>query len=77
MRLLQSEGSAHAGAESLHELVKELEHEYLLTKELDDANGTMKNSILTPNEINCILLDMIAAGVHTTTLTLEWPWLSS
>ncbi|KAI5073854.1 hypothetical protein GOP47_0011867 [Adiantum capillus-veneris] len=129
MRLLQSEGSAHAGAESLHKLVKELEHEVsiptlrdliptlslldfarkrrmrrlhdrihaalaevlghrkqsnssyddllqsLLTKEVDNANGTMKNSIqdtLTPNEINCILLDMIAAGIHTTTLTLEW-----
>ncbi|MCO5614248.1 hypothetical protein L7F22_068528 [Adiantum nelumboides] len=133
MRLLQSDGSMHAGAENLQQLVKELDrevsvptmrdliptlscldflrkrrmrrlhariqaafaavlarrkesmmnsaHQYddllqsLLSKEVQaDIDGTSSaaQETLTADEITCILLDMIAGGIHTTTLTLEW-----
>ncbi|MCO5582121.1 hypothetical protein L7F22_036011 [Adiantum nelumboides] len=130
MRLLQSEGSMHAGGENLHELVKELDrevsvptmrdllpalscldflrkrrmrrlharvqaafapmlargrkqsnssHQYddllqcLLSREVLDGEPTSAaQETLTSDEITYILLDMISAGIHTSTLTLEW-----
>ncbi|MCO5578588.1 hypothetical protein L7F22_032432 [Adiantum nelumboides] len=48
----------------------------LLSKEIQvDIDGTSSAAdleTLTPDELTCILLDMVAGGIHTTTLTMEW-----
>ncbi|KAI5056726.1 hypothetical protein GOP47_0028544 [Adiantum capillus-veneris] len=133
MRLLQSEGSAQAGAENLVQLAREWERDIasptlgdvipalswlpfprlrrmrrlrerfdaalslliaqrkqqsatassyddllqsILAKEVDPTTKMKASSspqdTLTPEDIKCIMLDMLAAGINTTSLTLEW-----